>query len=127
MASAIAGVGVHLPGDARIGVPLAFSGIAAVIGACRVVRDLYSGPIFRMIGNVVLGFGSLALPSALIKIGFQKMTHMSPSEIEAQYETVSYVYAILLGIMCICGVVLLNRSFETPAQNDREPSSMKFP
>ena len=111
LASVIAGAGVHLPGDARIGIPLALLGIGTYLGAYRIVRDLPGETGFRIIISFIPLWGSLALPTALIRLGFQKIT-MSPREVAGQYETVSYAYMISFGVTCICALVLLNRLFK---------------
>jgi hypothetical protein len=110
-ASVIAGSGVHLPGDARVGIPLAVLGNATCLGAYRIVRDLRREKNFRIIISFIPLWGSLALPTALIRLGFQKIT-MSPTEVAGQYETVSYAYMISFGVTCICALVLLNRLFK---------------
>jgi hypothetical protein len=110
--SAIAGCGVHLPGDARIGVPLALLGIGTYLGAHRIVRDLPAERIFRVIISCILLWGSLALPIGLIRLGFEKIT-MSPSEVASLYETISYTYTISTGAICICALILLNRRLKT--------------
>lgn len=106
-ASAIAGFGVHLSGDARIGVPLALLSIGTYLGAYRIVRDLPGEPGFRITISFILMWGSLALPFSLIRLGFERIS-MSSSEVVSLYETISYPYAISTGAMCICALVLLN-------------------
>jgi hypothetical protein len=112
LASAVAGYGVHLPGDARIGIPLALLGIGTYLGAYRIVRDLPGEGNFRIIISFILLWGSLALPISLIRLGFEKIS-MSPSEVAGLYETISYPYAISIGAACICTLLLLNRRLKT--------------
>ncbi|SRR6266851_1856631 len=112
LASVIAGAGVHLPGDARIGIPLALLGIGTYLGAYRIVRDLPGETGFRIIISFILLWGSLALPTGLIRLGFEKIS-MSPSEVASLYETISYPYAIGFGATCICTLILLNRRLKT--------------
>src|SRR5712664_363346 len=88
LASVIAGSGVHLPGDARIGIPLALLGVATCLGAYKIVRDLPREKSFRTIISFILLWGSLALPTGLVRLGFQNITKMSPSEIASQYNTI---------------------------------------
>jgi len=106
-ASAIAGCGVHLPGDARIGIPLALLGIGTYLGAYRIVRDLPGETGFRITISFTLLWGSLALPISLIRLGFERIS-MSPSEVASLYETISYPYAISAGAMCIGALIPLN-------------------
>jgi hypothetical protein len=123
IASNVAGNGIHQPGSARLGIPIAALGLAMLIWSRRLVRGHFGEAVVRTMANVILLIGSISLIGSFVALGYRKFAHMDPSEISTQEGLESFTFPILFGLMCLGALILTNRREFTPDSAPRNVSA----
>lgn len=106
-ASIIAGTGVHMEGNAALGIGIAALAFAICLGAYRLVRDLRGEGIYRNAFNVVLLFGSLSLITSVVRFGVDRFSGLDAAE-RASQEPTNHAFLFMFGGLCLFTLWLLN-------------------
>lgn len=113
--STVVGIGVHLSGNAWVGLPLAATGIAFLLLSAWTVRDLFAEPLVRGVVSVVLALGSVHLITGLTMLGLGIRSGFD----DPSFDSGATIYSVGFGAMCVAALVLIYRPRFLQQQKDR--------